>query len=433
MLDIYNNERVTKSYVYGLTVASGKPNIFNAIDRQKHREKRRLIGQAINDKAMRSFEPTMLEQIDVFIERIQQASLSTSGVEDLQPVNITDLTKRLGADIVGHLAFGYALNMQTEPTYRFILQGLAVGSYRNNSFMQFPMLKMLGLHNFVTILDGYASRMKYKAMLQNMITSRLSQDKHAKNDLYSFVVDHLDIDGSKNGIMTTELWSEALFFFPAGGDTTTTTISALFFYLAHYRDVYDKLAAEIRQTFKSEVDIKGGSQLSSCRYLRACIDEALRISPPVSGTLWRELYSDELKKGPFLVDGHVIPLGTQVGVSIYALHHNEQYFDDPFVFHPDRWLTENREALNRMTAAFSPFSLGTRGCAGKSMAYLEASLVIAKTLWRFDFALASGKLGQVGMMTGHRGGRDPAVEFQLYDTFGSRHDGPRLVFHARGL
>ncbi|KAI3330148.1 cytochrome P450 [Ustulina deusta] len=431
--DIYNNGRVTKSHVYELTVTSGKPSIFNAIDRQKHREKRKLIGQAITDKAMRSFEPTMLEQIDVFIEQIRLASSSTSGSKGSQPVNMTDLTKRLGADIVGHLAFGYAMNMQTDPTYQFVLRGLAVGSYQNNSFMQFPMLKKLGLHNLVPIVGGFASRMKYRNMLQKMITSRLSQEKHAKNDLYSFVVDHLDRDGSKNGVKTSELWSEALFFFPAGGDTTTTVMSALFFYLAHYRDVYDKLAAEIRQTFENEASIRGGPLLASCRYLRACIDEALRISAPVAGTLWRELYSDELNKGPFLVDGHVIPPGTQVGVSTYALHHNEQYFDDPFTFRPDRWLTEDRDALNRMTSAFNPFSLGARGCAGKAMAYLEASLVLAKTIWRFDFTLAPGKLGQVGIAGGNKGGRDSPVEFQLHDTFGSRHDGPNLVFHTREL
>ncbi len=210
-------------------------------------------------------------------------------------------------------------------------------------------------------------------------------------------------------------------------------MSALFFYLAHYRDVYDKLAAEIRQTFENEASIRGGPLLASCRYLRACIDEALRISAPVAGTLWRELYSDELNKGPFLVDGHVIPPGTQVGVSTYALHHNEQYFDDPFTFRPDRWLTEDRDALNRMTSAFNPFSLGARGCAGKAMAYLEASLVLAKTIWRFDFTLAPGKLGQVGIAGGNKGGRDSPVEFQLHDTFGSRHDGPNLVFHTREL
>ncbi|KAJ8129938.1 hypothetical protein O1611_g3693 [Lasiodiplodia mahajangana] len=423
--DIYNNERVTKSHIYELTVASGKPSIFNAIDRQKHREKRKLIGQAINDKAMRAFEPTMMKQINIFIDQLSQAS------KNMRPVNMTDLTKRLGADTVGHLAFGHALNTQTDPTNRFVLRSLAIGSYQNNSFMQFPILKKLGLHRLLVIL-GYVPRMKYRKMLERMILNRLSQDKHAKNDLYSFVVDHLE--DSRNGINTSELWSEALFFFPAGGDTVTTAMSSLFFYLSRYEDVYQNLADEIRQTFESEDSIRGGQQLSGCRYLRACINEALRMSPPVSGTLWRELYSDEVGKGPFIVDGHVIPPGTQVGVNIYAIHHDERYFDDPFTFRPERWLTEDQETLKRMNKAFNPFSLGARGCAGKAMAYLESSLVMAKTIWRFEFAAAQGKAGRVGMgVVGHKGGRDHPNEFQLYDTFASRHDGPNLEFRERPL
>ncbi|KAI3326159.1 cytochrome P450 [Xylariaceae sp. AK1471] len=424
--DIYNNERVTKSHVYQLTVISGKPSIFNAIDRRTHRDKRRLIGQAITEKAMRSFEPTMIEQIDIFIEQLSSAATA----KEPTPVNITDLTKRLGMDIVGHLAFGFALNLQTDPTYRFVLQGLAVGAYQNNCFMQFPMLKKLGLHNLLLIM-GFTSRMKYRKLLQQMITSRLAQEKHAKNDLYSFVVDHLD--DPMNGVTTSELWSEALFFFPAGGDTTTTAISALFFYVSRNRDVYSRLATELRRTFESDASIRGGSQLASCRYLRACIDEALRISPPVSGTLWRELYLDEQRNKPFIVNGHVIPPGIQVGVSIYALHHNEKYFDNPFTFSPERWLTEDQATLSRMYSAFSPFSLGPRGCAGKAMAYLEASLVIAKVIWRFDFEPALGKKGEAGRGNfGSRDGSGQLDEFQLYDTFGSRHTGPNLIFHIRG-
>ncbi|KAI0388253.1 cytochrome P450 [Xylariaceae sp. FL0594] len=420
--DIYNNERVTKSHVYELTMSSGKPSIFSALDRQVHREKRRFIGQAINDRAMRSFEPTMVEEIDIFLGQLLQAARGSTSV------NMTDLTKRLGADIVGHLAFGYALNMQTDPTNRFVLRGLAIGSYQNNSFMQFPLLKKLGLHNLL-VLAGYSQRKKYKQLLQQMIMARLSQDKHAKNDLYSFVVDHLE--DPSNRITTSELWSEALFFFPAGGDTATTAMSSLFFYLSRSCDAYGKLAREIRHTFAHLADVRGGPTLASCRYLRACIDEALRMSPPVASTLWRELYPDERGK-TFIVDGHVIPPGTQVGVSIYALHHDERYFSDPFTFHPERWLVDDPAALSRMHSAFTPFSLGPRSCAGKSMAYLEVSLVMARTLMRFDFETAPGKDGDVG--GGHAGGnwgRHRPDEFQCFDTFGSRHTGPNLVFRER--
>ncbi|KAI1137681.1 cytochrome P450 [Hypoxylon sp. FL0543] len=424
--DIYNNERVTKSHVYQLTVSAGKPSIFNTIDKRRHRAKRKLIGQAISDKAMRDFEPVMLEQIDVFIRQLQVASSKGDFVD------LTERLKQLGADIVGLLAFGYPLHMQTESTNRFVLGGLKIGAFQNNSLMQFPLLKKLGIHHLLPSL-GYAERMKYLGLVRHMIGARLSQEKDAVSDLYSFVVDYLDKDNTPDGVKTEELWSEALFFFPAGGDTTSTAISALFFYLSRNPNAYKKLADEIRNTFQSNAEIRNGPQLASCRYLRGCIDEALRMSPPVGGTLWRELYAEERERGPFVVDGHVIPPGTQVGVSMYAIHHNEKYFADPFAFRPERWLVEDQATLSRMHSAFSPFSLGPRGCAGKSMAYLETSLVVSKTLWYFDFETAPGKPGEVGGgVSGRTDGRGRPGEFQLYDQFGSTHSGPNLVFHPRG-
>lgn len=196
--------------------------------------------------------------------------------------------------------------------------------------------------------------------------------------------------------------------------------------------MYSKLTQEIRSTFDSTVEIQGGSKLVSCKYLRATIDEALRVTPPVGGTLWRELSDAQKDNEPFIVDGHVIPPGTMVGVSIYCLHHNEKYFPEPFEFCPERWLVEDEAALRLMNSAFCPFSVGARACAGKAMAYLEMSLVVAKTLHKFDFDVAPGELGKVGEgVAGRTDGRDRIDEFQLYDIFAAMHDGPNLVFRPR--
>lgn len=86
-----------------------------------------------------------------------------------------------------------------------------------------------------------------------------------------------------------------------------------------------------------------------------------------------------------------------------------------------------------MNEAFCPFSVGDRGCAGKPMAYLEASLVLAKTLWYFDFKPAPGKLGRIGGGSSEMGaGRNRVDEYQLYDVIAGQHDGPYLVFTPRG-
>jgi len=45
-------------------------------------------------------------------------------------------------------------------------------------------------------------------------------------------------------------------------------------------------------------------------------------------------------------------------------------------------MSDEEQALQK--AAFSPFSVGPRGCAGKNMAYLELTTVVAKLVWRYN-------------------------------------------------
>ncbi|KAF3023041.1 hypothetical protein E8E14_012192 [Neopestalotiopsis sp. 37M] len=386
---IFNSAEALQGYTHPIHYSSMSltdliPSIFNVLDKSQHRIKRKLIGQAVSEKAMRTFEPTLAEQVDILMGQLTECS------EKSVSTNMTDRFKRLGLDIVGLLAFGFPLNMQTDPTYRFVIRGLNVGGYQFHCFMQYPLLKKLRLDQ-VLVLIGKKQRNEYLRMLQLMIKTRKNHS----------------------------------------GDTTATALSALFFYLSRHPEVYSKLAKEIRSTFANASEIQGGPQLSGCKYLRACINESLRMTPPVSGTLWRE--HDRNDKQPFVVDGHVIPPGTQVGVSIYCIHHNEKYFPQPFDFRPERWLVDDEAALRRMNSAFCPFSVGARACAGKAMAYLEMSLVVAKIFFKFDFEVPPGDLGQVGAgQAGRTDGRDRTDEFQLYDIFAAMHDDPNLLFRPRG-
>lgn len=216
--------------------------------------------------------------------------------------------------------------------------------------------------------------------------------------------------------------------------TTATAMSATFFYVAQSPTCYTKLATEIRSTFNSASEIRPGKQLASCKYLRACIDESMRLAPPSLFLSWRELDANEPE--PFIVDGHVVPRGTQVAVNIYSILHNEDYFPDAFNFLPERWLdspTDDGEneakktARSNMRKAFIPFSLGDRACAGRSMAYMEATITLARTLWFFDFEAVEKK-----KTTGNPQGRQLPEEYQLGDIFVVSHDGPNLKFRTRG-
>lgn len=66
------------------------------------------------------------------------------------------------------------------------------------------------------------------------------------------------------------------------------------------------------------------------------------------------------------------------------------------------------------------------------MAYHEASLVLAKTLWFFDFEVARGEDEKLGEgKEGGQYGRERKEEYQLFDVAVADHDGPVLKFVRR--
>lgn len=70
----------------------------------------------------------------------------------------------------------------------------------------------------------------------------------------------------------------------------SAAIYAVLFYftrpLNHH--VYEQPVREIQETFSNPSEITEGPKLTGCKYLRARIDEALRVSPPIEDTLLRE-------------------------------------------------------------------------------------------------------------------------------------------------
>ena len=216
----------------------------------------------------------------------------------------------------------------------------------------------------------------------------------------------------------------------AGADTTSTAFAAMFFYLTRNPRVYRELTEEIRTTFKSVEEIHSGPQLSSCRYLRAFIDEALRMNPPVGPDLDREVLA-----GGIDIEGRFLPPGTEVSVSLYSLHHNEDAFPDAFKFKPERWIPDEKAGITiadiaTYCCAFAPFSTGPRGCPGKNLAYLEMSIVMAKILFLADIQAAEGNelgAGNADLMWGRRN----KAHFQTKDIFVSSREESAVRFRFR--
>jgi len=235
------------------------------------------------------------------------------------------------------------------------------------------------------------------------------------------------------GFTTPELWGESNLLIIAGSDTTSTAMAATIFYLVRNSNALKKVTEEIRSAFNGVEDIVQGATLGSCTYLRACIDEAMRMSPSVGGLLPREVLP-----GGIDIDGETIPVGTVVGAPHYAIHHNEAYYSQPFTYTPERWI---RGAMNPLTgretseeevvkaqSSFCPFSIGPRGCIGKGLAYVEMTMALARTLYLYDMRKAVGIVDPGEGRPDLEWGRHRAEELQLVDTFTSAKKGIMVEF-----
>lgn len=130
-----------------------------------------------------------------------------------------------------------------------------------------------------------------------------------------------------------------------------------------------------------------GVSLSQLPYLNAVLHEGLRLCPSIPDGMRREV-----PKGGALIAGHVLPQGTVVSIPQWASYEATTNLHSPTSFAPERWLegsARSQYSKDRKNG-FQPFSLGPHNCPGRSLAYREICLILAKLVWSFDLKVPKG-------------------------------------------
>ena len=250
----------------------------------------------------------------------------------------------------------------------------------------------------------------------------------AKKDFFYYLLNAKDPE-TNSGLSTPELWGEANVLMIAGSDTTSTEMASTIFYLVRNPSALAKATAEVRENFDDVEDIVSGGKINELSYFKCCIDEAMRLAPAVPGALPRTVTSG------FEVDGMYLPSGTDVGTPCYSIHRHAAYYPSPNTFIPERWIEGSQVTLDGegkkrewivskddvelARKAFCPFSVGPRGCIGKSMALMEMRLTLARLLFLFDFE------------GGDRTGEDGNGDLAMVDHFTTQKTGPVVSVRRR--
>jgi cytochrome P450 len=194
-----------------------------------------------------------------------------------------------------------------------------------------------------------------------------------------------DKNGNPNNLEWGEIVAEVSIMMNAGSATTAIAMTNVLFQLLKNPEAMRKLRDELDVALVDDDDddetsaVVSYDRVKHLPYLRACLDESLRLFSPTPQGLPRETPAE----GLFVLDSF-IPGGVTVSISALVAHRCESVFPQADKYIPERWLGEKGKDLQPY---FLAFSAGARGCIGRNISYLEQTVTLASILRRYEFAL----------------------------------------------
>jgi cytochrome P450 len=166
----------------------------------------------------------------------------------------------------------------------------------------------------------------------------------------------------------------------AGHESTGATLSWALYMLSRHPEVMRRVEAELAEVLGGRTP--GFQDLPRLQYLSRVFKETLRLYPPF-WMLTRTPVEDDV------LSGHRVPAGSILMFSSYVTQRRPDFWPNPEAFDPDRFLPEASEG--RPQFAWYPFGGGPRVCIGARMAEMEALMVLAAVLQRYDLHALPGR------------------------------------------
>ena len=252
-------------------------------DETNHSRQRRIFSHAFSYKALKEQEEMIRRYVRLLIKRLTMVALASNknpGGKEAQ-VDMVKLYNFTTFDVMGDLTFGEPLNMLRDGEYvpwvELIFASIKFVSL-GHALRRFPML-----NKFFLLLIPKSIQQKRKEHFQfttDKVNRRMATETD-NPDIWSLVIKH----GGGKEISRGEMYSNASAFMIAGTETTATLLSGVTWFLCKNPDVLQKLTAEIRGL--GDADQLTIANLQKLEYLHCCLEEGLRMYPPVPAASMR--------------------------------------------------------------------------------------------------------------------------------------------------
>ncbi|KAL2060657.1 hypothetical protein VTL71DRAFT_9298 [Oculimacula yallundae] len=254
------------------------------------------------------------------------------------------------------------------------------------------------LINFFDTLE-YRKCAKYIIPLIKLRNSAPLVDEKKKNDYVQWCIDHSHRknDPSERTADTISKRLNVVAF--AAIQSSAITVTNLILDLGASPKITTYLSI-MREEVLAELAAEHGVWSKVALARMVTLDSTLRESMRLWGFVSRGVLKEvRQKNGVTLPTGEHLPQGSHVGIHAWPIHHDDDYYNDPFAFMPMRFCPQEevvdgmadlshsgRKGISLVTtsATFMPFSHGRHACPGRFFASQQMKLVLAYIALNYD-------------------------------------------------
>ncbi|CAD5333390.1 unnamed protein product [Arabidopsis thaliana] len=299
--------------------------------------------------------------------------------EGANEVEIGEEMHKLTADIISRTKFGSSFEKGKELfNHLTVLQRRCAQATRH---LCFPGSRFLPskYNREIKSLKKEVERLLIEIIQSRRDCAEMGRSSTHGDDLLGLLLNEMDIDKNNNNNNNNLqlIMDECKTFFFAGHETTALLLTWTTMLLADNPTWQEKVREEVREVFGRN-GLPSVDQLSKLTSLSKVINESLRLYPPA--TLLPRMAFEDLKLGDL-----TIPKGLSIWIPVLAIHHSEELWGkDANQFNPERF-GGRPFASGRH---FIPFAAGPRNCIGQQFALMEAKIILATLISKFNFTIS---------------------------------------------
>ncbi len=350
----------------------GPGSVF-ALDRDEHRQRRRLLAPPFHGKSIKNYE-TIIEE-----ETLREIANWPEGT----PLATLPSTMRITLNAILRAVFG-AEGTELDELRRILPPWVTLGSRLA------PLPKPSRTYGRYSPWGRLAEwRARYDAIIDKLIDDERGDPYlEDRTDVLAMMLRSTYEDGS--AMSREDIGDELLTLLAAGHETTASALAWTFERISRHPEVLAGLAAEA-DTDDNELR-------------QATILESQR-SRTVIDAIGRHVYAPVYELGEWS-----IPRGHTIIVSISRLHGDPGLFPEPERFDPQRFVGTKPPSF-----AWIPFGGGARRCVGAVFANMEMDVVLRTVLRHFTIETTTA----------------PAEKLHARGVAFTPKDGGKIVVHRR--